>query len=333
MRVLEERLAILEGAQAAVALASGMGAISTLAWTLLRPGDELLVDVTLYSGTQTLVNSLLPEFGIVTKIADFTRPDEVGASITRNTALVLFESLTNPNMRMVDIKAISETVREHSEALIAVDNTYCTPYLQRPLDFGADIVLHSLTKYINGHGDVIAGIVMGSAEVVKRVRTAGMKNSTGACLSPVDAYLILRGLKTLTIRMDRHCHNAQIIAEYLERSSSVKKVHYPGLQSYSQYDLARRQMKQPGGMIAFELKGGIEAGRKFINSLRLFTRSLSLGDAESLALHPASMMETVYAQPGQPDSLIDDGLVRLSVGLENVEDLLADLEQALNVLA
>ncbi|HEY1999958.1 trans-sulfuration enzyme family protein [Paraburkholderia sp.] len=333
VRVLEERLAILEGAQAAVALASGMGAISTLAWTLLRPGDELLVDVTLYSGTQTLVNSLLPEFGIVTKIADFTRPDEVGASITRNTALVLFESLTNPNMRMVDIKAISETVREHSEALIAVDNTYCTPYLQRPLDFGADIVLHSLTKYINGHGDVIAGIVMGSAEVVKRVRTAGMKNSTGACLSPVDAYLILRGLKTLTIRMDRHCHNAQIIAEYLERSSSVKKVHYPGLQSYSQYDLARRQMKQPGGMIAFELKGGIEAGRKFINSLRLFTRSLSLGDAESLALHPASMMETVYAQPGQPDSLIDDGLVRLSVGLENVEDLLADLEQALNVLA
>ncbi|CAB3802540.1 L-methionine gamma-lyase [Pararobbsia alpina] len=215
VRVLEQRLAILEGAQAAVALGSGMGAISTLAWTLLRPGDELLVDVTLYSGTQTLVNSILPEFGIVTNVADFTRPDEVGASINRNTKLVLFESLTNPNMRMVDIKTISETVRERSDALIAVDNTYCTPYLQRPLDFGADIVLHSLTKYINGHGDVIAGVVIGSAEIVKRVRTAGMKNSTGACLSPADAYLIIRGLKTLTIRMDRHCHNARLLLNFL----------------------------------------------------------------------------------------------------------------------
>lgn len=328
---LEARLAALENGEAAVAFGSGMGAITSLVWTQLRPGDELLVDLTLYGCTHSLVHHLLPQFGIVVRAADFTDAARLREHLNERTKLVLFETPANPNMRLADIAAVSALVHELSPALVAVDNTYCTPYLQRPLELGADVVVHSLTKYINGHGDVIAGAAVGRKDIIDALRWVGIKEMTGACLSPMDAYLVLRGLKTLPIRMDRHCQSALAIAEYLQGHPAVARVDYPGLASHPQHELARRQMAQPGAMIAFELKGGLEAGRRFINGLQLVTRAVSLGDAESLAQHPASMTHSSYDAEERDRHLISDGLVRLSVGLEDVADLLADIRQALAV--
>jgi len=333
VQMLEERLAVLEGGEAALAFGSGMGAICTLIWTLLRPGDELLVDLTLYGCTHALVNHLLPEFGIVTRAVDFTRLDELREHLNSRTKLVLFETPANPNMRLVDIEAVSAIVHTHSPALVAVDSTYCTPYLQRPLALGADVVTHSLTKYMNGHGDVIAGALIGRGELMTQLRFTGIKELTGACMSPMDAFLVLRGLKTLPVRMDRHCRSAQKIAEFLEACPQVVAVHYPGLESHPQHALAKRQMAQPGGMIAFDLHGGVEAGRRFIDALQIVTRAVSLGDAESLAQHPASMTHSTYTEEERKRHLIGDGLVRLSVGLEDEVDLIADLRQALESAA
>jgi methionine-gamma-lyase len=333
VQMLEERLAVLEGGEAALAFGSGMGAICTLIWTLLRPGDELLVDLTLYGCTHALVNHLLPEFGIVTRAVDFTRLDELREHLNPRTKLVLFETPANPNMRLVDIEAVSAIVHAHSPALVAVDSTYCTPYLQRPLALGADVVTHSLTKYMNGHGDVIAGALIGRGELMTQLRFTGIKELTGACISPMDAFLVLRGLKTLPVRMDRHCRSAQKIAEFLEACPQVVAVHYPGLESHPQHALAKRQMAQPGGMIAFDLHGGVEAGRRFIDALQIVTRAVSLGDAESLAQHPASMTHSTYTEEERKRHLIGDGLVRLSVGLEDEVDLIADLRQALESAA
>jgi len=329
VQTLETRLAELEGAEAGLAFGSGMGAINSLLWTLLRPGDELLVDLTLYGCTHSLVNHLLPQFGIVTRSVDFTRPDALAEHVNERTRLALFETPANPNMRLVDIEAVSSVVHAHGDALVVVDSTYCTPYLQRPLALGADVVTHSLTKYINGHGDVIAGALLGPAELLAQVRMQGLKELTGACMSPMDAYLVLRGLKTLALRMEHHCRTAQRLAESLAEHPAVARVHYPGLESHPQYALCRRQMRLPGGMIAFELKGGVDAGARFMDALELFTRAVSLGDAESLAQHPASMTHSTYSPEERERHLITEGLVRLSIGLEDAEDVWRDLEQAL----
>jgi methionine-gamma-lyase len=329
VQLLEERLASLEGGEAALAFGSGMGAICTLMWTLLRPGDELLVDLTLYGCTHALVHHLLPDFGIVTRVADFTQPGELAAHLNARTKLVLFETPASPHMRVVDIAAVSEMVHAHSTALVAVDSTYCTPYLQQPLKLGANVVVHSLTKYINGHGDVIAGALVGTKALMSTLRFVGIKELTGACMSPMDAYLILRGLKTLPVRMDRHCANAQRVAEFLEARPEVARVKFPGLPSHPQYELARRQMSQPGAVIAFDIHSGLDAGRRFINALRLVTRAVSLGDAESLAQHPASMTHATYTPEERARHMIGDSLIRLSIGLEAIEDILEDLRQAL----
>lgn len=330
VQTLEARLAELEGAEAGLAFGSGMGAITSLIWTLLRPGDELLVDLTLYGCTHSLVNHLLPQFGIVTRVADFTRPQDLLSHLNDKTRLVLFETPANPNMRLVDIEAVSTLVHTRSRARVAVDSTYCSPYLQQPLSLGADVVIHSLTKYINGHGDVIAGALLGSAELMQQVRMQGLKELTGACMSPMDAYLVLRGMKTLPLRMERHCQSALRIAECLAAHPAVAQVHYPGLRSHPQYALCERQMKLPGGMIAFELKGGVQEGARFIDALKLFTCAVSLGDAESLAQHPASMTHSTYAPEERARHLITEGLVRLSIGLECADDLWGDLQQALS---
>ncbi len=329
VQMLEARLAELEGAQAALAFGSGMGAITSLIWTLLRPGDELLVDLTLYGCTHSLVNHFLPQFGIVTRAVDFTQPHELLSQLNHKTRLVLFETPANPNMRLADIKAVATLVHSHSSALVAVDSTYCSPYLQQPLTLGADVVIHSLTKYINGHGDVIAGALLGSAELMQQVRMQGLKELTGACLSPMDAYLVLRGMKTLAVRMERHCQSAQWIAERLAVHPAVAQVYYPGLPSHPQHSLCQQQMKLPGAMIAFELQGGVDEGIRFIDALKLFTCAVSLGDAESLAQHPASMTHSTYAPEERAQHLITEGLVRLSIGLESADDLWCDLQQAL----
>lgn len=326
--LLERRIAVLEGAEAGLALASGMGAITATMWTLLAPGDEIILDKTLYGCTFSFMQHGLAKFGVIVTHIDLTSAENLTAAISDKTKVVYFETPANPNMRLVDIAAISAIAHAH-DAYVVVDNTYATPYLTQPIKHGADIVVHSATKYLGGHGDVLAGLLVGSAELVAEIRLYGMKDMTGAVMAPFNAMLILRGLKTLELRMDRHCASAASIAGMLEQSYGVQRVWYPGLDSFEQQDIAQRQMSQFGGMIAFELDGGIEAGRSMMNKLNLITRAVSLGDAETLIQHPASMTHSTYTPEERSLHGISEGLVRLSIGLEGIDDVMFDLEQAL----
>ncbi|MEQ5208284.1 methionine gamma-lyase [Proteus sp. fly-1067] len=328
LNLLEKRLAQLEGGEGAVVFSSGMGAITSTCWSLLQPGDELIADMTLYGCTFTFFNHGLAKFGVKIKHVDLTNLEKLKEAITEKTKLIFFETPANPNMRVSDIEKISEIAHQHNISVI-VDNTYCSPYLQQPLKLGADIIVHSMTKYLSGHGDVTAGAIITTHELADKIRVEGLKDMTGACLSPHDASLILRGIKTLGIRMEQICQNAQRIAQYLEDNPKVETIYYPGLTSFPQYELAKHQMRLAGGMIAIELKGGIKAGREFLNRLNLFSRAVSLGDCESLAQHPATMTHATYSAEERQRHGISDGLVRLSIGLEDVDDLIADLEQAL----
>ena len=332
LALLESRMAELEGGAAAISFGSGMGAVTATLWTLLRPGDEIVVDRTLYGCTFAFLHHGIGEFGVRVTHIDMTDLAEVDAAMARKPKLVYFESPANPNMRLVDIAAVAS--RAHAAgALVVVDNTYCTPYLQRPLALGADVVVHSATKYISGHGDVTAGVaVAADPSIAERIRLQGLKDMTGAVLSAQDAALLLRGLKTLALRMDRHCANAAAVAQLMARHPAVAALHYPGLPSHPQHALAKRQMRQPGGMIALELHGGVEAGKRFIDALQLVACAVSLGDAESLAQHPASMTHSTYTAEERAAAGITDGLVRLSCGLEDTADLLADVTQALDAV-
>lgn len=332
LALLEQRMACLEGGEAGLALASGMGAITSTLWTLLRPGDELIVGRTLYGCTFAFMHHGIGEFGVKVKQLDLNDIQALKAAISAKTRIIYFETPANPNMQLVDIEAVVEAVRGH-DIQVVVDNTYCTPYLQRPLELGADLVVHSATKYLSGHGDITAGLVVGRKALIDRIRLEGLKDMTGAVLSPHDASLLMRGIKTLALRMERHCSNAQQVAEYLQAQPQVELIQYPGLPSFAQFELAQRQMRLPGGMIAFELKGGIEAGRRFMNALQLFSRAVSLGDAESLAQHPASMTHSSYTPEERAQYGISEGLVRLSVGLEDIHDLVSDIRQALQACA
>ncbi|MFD1159674.1 methionine gamma-lyase [Roseovarius aestuarii] len=326
--LLERRIAVLEEAEAGLALASGMGAITATMWTLLAPGDEVILDKTLYGCTFSFMQHGLVKFGVTVTHVDLTDPENLTAAISNKTKVVYFETPANPNMRLVDIQAVS-AIAHAQGAYVVVDNTYATPYLTQPIKHGADIVLHSATKYLGGHGDVVAGLLAGSAELVSEIRLYGMKDMTGAVMAPFNAMLILRGLKTLELRMDRHCSSAASIAEMLENAYGVQKVWYPGLDSFEQHDVAKRQMSQFGGMIAFELDGGLEAGRAMMNNLQMITRAVSLGDAETLVQHPASMTHSTYTPEERAVHGISEGLVRLSIGLEGIDDVIYDLEQAL----
>ena len=328
--VLETRLADLEDGEAALATASGMGAISATFWTIVSPGDHVLVDKTVYGCTFSFMEHGLKKFGIEVTYVDFTKHDEINAALQSNTRVVYFESPVNPSMRILDIHQISLLVKDYSNDIhIVVDNTYCTPALQRPLTMGADIVVHSATKYLGGHGDLIAGAVVGRTNMIENIRLHGLKDMTGAVISPINVFLVLRGIKTLQLRMERHCQNAQIVAEMLEAHSAVESISYPGLPSDSGHQLAKRQMDGFGGMIAFELKAGFRGAVKTLNALQLIKRAVSLGDTETLIQHPASMTHSTYTPEQQEIHGITQGLIRISVGLECVDDILADLNQAL----
>jgi methionine gamma-lyase len=327
--VLESKLADLEGGEAALAVASGMGAITSLIWTFTEPGDEIVCDVTLYGCTYAFLTEGIAKFGVGVRFVDLTEPELLQQTLSDKTRFVLFETPANPNMRIIDVAKVSDIAHQVG-ARVIVDNTYCTPYLQRPIEQGADFVVHSLTKYLCGHGDVIAGAVIGPLEDLQQVHFYGVKDMTGAVISPFDAYLVIRGLKTLEIRMDRHCSSAGTLAKMIEQHAAVDQVYYPGLVSHPQHQLAKRQMKDFGGMIAFELKGGYEAGVRFMDSVDLALRAVSLGDAETLVQHPASMTHITYPPEERSKHGISDGLVRLSVGLENLDDLMADIAQALD---
>ena len=326
--LLERRMASLESGEAAVAMASGMGAITSVLWSILRAGDELITDKTLYGCTFSFFQHGLSRFGITVRHVDLTNPIALETAMTDKTKVVYFETPANPNMRLVDIAAISAIARRRG-AKTVVDNTYATPVQTRPLAHGADIVVHSATKYLGGHGDLVAGIAVGSAEDMAEVRMIGVKDMTGAVLAPFNAMLILRGLKTLELRVERHAASAQRVAEALEAHAGIETVHYPGLTSFPQHALAKQQMTGFGGMIAFELKGGYAAGIAMMNRLRMIRRAVSLGDAETLIQHPASMTHSTYTREEREAHGISEGLVRISVGLENVDDILDDLHQAL----
>ena len=329
--LLEQRIATLEGAEAGLALASGMGGITATLWTLLSPGDELIVDKTLYGCTFAFMQHGLAKWGVTITHVDMTNIDNLREAVSEKTRVVYFETPANPNMRLVDIAAASE-IAHSVNATVVVDNTYATPYLTRPIELGADIVLHSATKYLGGHGDVVAGLVVGTAEQIADIRLVGMKDMTGAVMAPFNAMLILRGLKTLALRLDRHVQSAITVAEWLESHPAIESVYFPGLKSFPQHELAARQMDKPGAMIAFELVEGHDAGIALMNNLNLIQRAVSLGDAESLIQHPASMTHSTYTPEERAAHNITEGLVRLSVGLEEVEDILADLAQALDAL-
>lgn len=327
--VLETKVAALEGGEAAAATASGMGAISSALWTIAAAGKHIVADSTLYGCTFALLAHGFPRYGVEVSFVDTSDIEEVKAALKENTVAVYLETPANPNLKIADIELIAKTAHEFNKDIkVVCDNTFATPYLQNPIALGADVVVHSATKYLNGHGDVIAGFVVGSAEFIGQVKMFGIKDMTGSVLGAQEAFLILRGLKTLEIRMKQHCANANAIAQYLNTNPKVEKVYFPGLESHPNHEIAKKQMKDFGGMISFEVKGGKEAGMKLVNALELCTIAVSLGDAETLVEHPASMTHSTYSPQDLKDAGIAEGLVRLSSGLENSEDIIADLEQA-----
>ncbi len=328
--VLENKVAALECGEACVAAASGMGAISSALWTIAGAGKHIVADGTLYGCTFALLNHGMSRYGVEVSFVDTSDLAAVKAALKENTCAVYLETPANPNLKIADIAAVAEIAHAYNPDIkVVCDNTFASPALQNPLTLGADVVVHSATKYLNGHGDVIAGFVVGKADFIGEVRMFGLKDMTGAVMDPFAAYLILRGLKTLEIRMERHCANAKAIAEFLDQHPAVEKVYYPGLKNHVGHDIAVRQMKDFGGMLSFEVKGGRAAGTKLVNALHLITVAVSLGDAETLIEHPASMTHSTYTEEELTASGIPGGLIRLSAGLENAEDIIADLEQAL----
>ena len=327
--VLEDKIAALEEGEAAVATSSGMGAISSTLWTVLKAGDHIVTDKTLYGCTFALMCHGLTRFGIDVTFVDTSNLDEVKNAMKENTRVVYLETPANPNLKIVDIEALAKIAHTNPNTLVIVDNTFATPYMQKPLTLGADVVVHSVTKYINGHGDVIAGLVITNKALADQIRFVGLKDMTGAVLGPQDAYYIIRGMKTFEIRMERHCKNARKVVEFLNNHPKIERVYYPGLETHPVYEIAKKQMKDFGAMISFELKGGFEAGKTLLNSLKLCSLAVSLGDTETLIQHPASMTHSPYTKEEREAAGITDVLVRLSVGLENVEDIIADLEHGL----
>lgn len=322
----EEKLALLEGGEAAAAFASGMGAITAPIMALANAGDHIVAAETLYGCTHAFLSHLLSRFGVETTFVDATDVSNIEAAMRPNTKIVYVESPANPTMSLVDLAATAEIAHRHG-AKALVDNTFMTPYWQRPLELGCDVVVHSATKYIGGHGTVIAGVTVGAKDFINEMKVTTLKD-IGASMSPFDAWLLLMGLKTLGIRMEKHEANAMIIAKWLEANPKVDRVYYPGLASHPQHQLARKQASGFGAMIAFELKGGMDAGVTLMNSVEMIHLAVSLGNVDTLIQHPASMTHSPYSKEERLAAGITDGLVRLSVGIEEPEDIIADLERA-----
>lgn len=326
-RQLEMRVAAMEGMEDAAATATGMGAVSGALLANLSCGDHLISSKAVYGCSFALMNHQLTRWGIEVSFVDMKDPSAVEAAIKPNTKVIFLETPVNPNLEVYDLSVIGKIALKHNIISI-VDNTFLTPVLQQPKKYGIDLVVHSATKYLNGHGDVVAGIICGSNDMIKHIKMTVLKD-IGATMSPHDAWLIMRGLKTLPVRMERHCSNAEKISEFLESHPKVSKVYYPGLKSHQGNHLIGSQMKAAGGVIAFEITSDLIGGTEFINRMQLFSIAVSLGDAESLIQHPASMTHSPYTQEERLAAGISDSLIRISVGLENVDDLIADLLQSL----
>ena len=329
---LEKKVALLEGAEVAISTSSGMGAITSAIWPFIKQGDHILACKTLYGCTFAFLNEIT-KFGIDVDFIDMTDIEEVKSSLKENTRIVYLETPANPTLDIIDIEEVVKLAKENSkDTLVIADNTFATPYLQNPLKLGVDIVVHSATKYLNGHGDVIAGFACGSKELMTQVRLVGQKDFTGSVLSPHDAFLIYRGMKTLQVRMDKHLANTKEVVKALVKHPNIEKVYYPGLEDFKNHEVAKKQMKDYGAMVTFEVKGGIEGGRTVMNNVKLCSLAVSLGDAETLIEHPATMTHSTYSEEALKEAGIAPGLIRLSVGLEDSQDIIDDLNQALDLI-
>ena len=321
VQVLERKMAELEGAESGLAFGSGMGAISAVLIALTKANDHVLCSTGLYGCTFGLLMMMKEKYNIEMEFSDFRSKEEIRQQIKQETTCIYIETPINPTMQLIDLQLVAEVAKEY-DIPVVIDNTFSTPYLQRPIELGCDVVVHSATKYLNGHGDVIAGVAVGKKEFLDEVASTTQKD-IGAILAPFDAWLLLRGLKTLPIRMDRHCDNAEKIVERLESHPRVSEVYYPKGAIYEQ------QMARGGGVIAFELEGNTKVVQRFLNKLTFVKVAVSLGDAETLIEHPATMTHAVIPKEERLKMGIKDSLIRLSVGLENWEDIWEDLEQAL----
>ena len=333
-RAFELKCAAMEGGEDAVAAASGMGAVGSVMTAFLHPGDHAIFDTAVYGGTNYVATTNLPGMGVEVSRVDTGDLEAVKAAIRPNTKMIYFVTPNNPMMKVTDVRAIKDIAG--ADIRVVVDGTFAPPPVQHVLQLGADIVLHSITKYINGHGDALGGVVIGRADDIRLIRANSVTKINGCPPSPFNSYLVLRGMKTLALRMKQHCASAMEIARYLEANPYVKAVYYPGLESHPQHELASRQMENGmyGGMISFELKDDVkglssfEAGKKLLNSLKIPAIAVSLGDPDSLIEHPASMTHANVSPEDRLAAGITDGLIRLSVGLESAKDLIADFEQA-----
>jgi len=329
IEALETCIAALEGGHKALACSSGMAAIHTAFVGLLQAGDHLVCSDAVYGPTCTLVDTVLTRYGIESTSVDTSNLSAIEQAFRPNTKVVYIETPGNPTLVIADLTAVCRVAHEKG-ALVVVDNTFMSPILQQPFRWGVDVVVHSLTKFLNGHADVVGGMVVVKDEE-RYVAFRKLLNHLGGVLPPFESFLVHRGIKTLALRMKKHSENGQKVAEFIERLPSVEWVRYPGLKSHPQYELARKQMSGPGGMISFGLKGGVEAGRRLMNAVKLCTLAVSLGGVETLIQHPASMTHASMGPEARQRANITDGLVRLSVGIENPSEIIADLQQALSL--
>ncbi len=327
IEAMEDSVAELEGGHKALGCGSGMAAVHTVFAALTQTGDNVICCRAAYGPTTTLLNSIMKRYGVETTFVDASNIEEVQNAVNGRTRVIYIETPGNPTLSIADIEGIAAIAHKNGTMLV-VDNTFMSPALQKPFEFGADIVLHSMTKFLNGHADVIGGVVVVKDEETYR-EFRKVLNQIGGVIDPFNSFLVHRGIKTLALRMERHCESAMKIAEYLESHQAVSNVMFPGLPGHPQYRLARKQQKGPGGLISFKLKGGYRAGQNMMNNVKLFQLAVSLGGVESLIQHPASMTHASMGREARSDAGICEGLVRLSVGIENVNDLIHDLERGL----
>lgn len=321
-----QKICQMEGAEDGFAFATGMAAVYSTFAALLNSGDHIVSAGSVFGSTHTLFTKYFPKWNITTSYFDVNKPETIESFIQPNTKILYAESPTNPAVDIIDLEVLSTLAKKHNLILI-IDNCFATPYLQKPIHFGADLVIHSATKLIDGQGRVLGGITVGKADLIREIYL--FSRNTGPALSPFNAWVLSKSLETLAVRVEKHCENALKVAEFLENNSNVLSVKYPFLKSHPKYEVAKKQMKLGGNVVAFEIKGGIEAGREFINKIKLCSLSANLGDTRSIITHPASTTHSKLSQEERLAVSITDGLVRVSVGLETVQDIINDLDQAL----
>lgn len=331
LRLFENKMAELEYGKEAVAFASGMAAISSVIFSLLKANETIIIHKTLYGSSFTVVTELLPKYNMKYKIVDLTNLEELEEKIDESTKAIFFETPSNPDLSIIDIKGVSEIAKKYGIKVV-VDNTFATPYFQNPLLLGADVVVHSATKYISGHGDAVGGVAISKDEDYIHYLKFGYMCEFGGVMSPFNAWLFLRGLKTLGLRMKQHEDNAMAVAKFLSNHSKIESVMYPGLESFKYHSIAKEQMRGFGAMISFEVKGGLDSAIKFVEGLRLAQLAVSLGDCETLVEFPAAITHRGYPREKLKEFGLTESMVRISVGLEDKEDIIADLEQALELI-